>query len=61
LTHGTRYAMIAALSGYSEFVHDLCALRGALGYALVPDKPAHVNVRIDAEANAVVNVNSMVV
>ncbi len=53
--------VVRALGGYGEFVEEPRALRGALERALASGKPACVNVRIDAEANAAVSANSMVV
>ena len=58
----SRYEQVVqALGGYGEFVEDPRALRPALERALAAGKPACVNVRIDAEANAAVSANSMVV
>ncbi len=53
--------VVRALGGYGEFVEEPRALRGALERALASGKPACVNVHIDAEANAAVSANSMVV
>lgn len=53
--------VVRALGGYGEFVEEPRAIRGALERALASGKPACVNVRIDAEANAAVSANSMVV
>ena len=58
----TRYdQVVQALGGYGEYVDDPRTLRGALERALASGKPACVNVRIDAEANAAVSANSMAV
>ncbi len=53
--------VVRALGGYGEYVAEPRALRGALERALASGKPACVNVRIDAAANAAVSANSMVV
>ena len=53
--------VVRALGGYGEFVEEPRAIRGALERALASGKPACVNVRIDAEANAAVSANSMMV
>ncbi|MBI3537031.1 MAG: acetolactate synthase [Chloroflexi bacterium] len=53
--------VVDALGGYGEFVEEPKQLRGALERALASGKPACVNVRIDADANAAVSANSMVV
>ena len=53
--------VVRALGGYGEFVESPRALRPALERARASGKPACVNVRIDAEANAAVSANSMVV
>jgi thiamine pyrophosphate-dependent acetolactate synthase large subunit-like protein len=53
--------VVEALGGYGEFVEEPRALRGALERALASGKPACVNVRIDAEQNAAVSANSMVI
>ncbi len=53
--------VVRALGGYGEFVEEPRAIRGALERALASGKPACVNVRIDAEANAAVSANSMAV
>ncbi|MBI4785979.1 MAG: hypothetical protein HY782_02905 [Chloroflexi bacterium] len=58
----TRYdQVVQALGGYGEYVDDPRAIRPALERALASGKPACVNVRIDAEANAAVSANSMAV
>lgn len=51
--------VVRALGGYGEFVEEPRAIRGALERVLAPGKPACVNMRIDAEANAAVSANSM--
>ncbi len=53
--------VVEALGGYGEFVQEPGELRPALERALASGKPACVNVAIDAEANAAVSANSMVV
>lgn len=53
--------VVRALGGHGEYVQEPRAIRGALERALASGKPACVNVRIDAEANAAVSANSMVV
>jgi acetolactate synthase I/II/III large subunit len=53
--------VVEALGGYGEYVDEPGELRGALERAIASNKPACVNVRIDAEANAAVSANSMVV
>ena len=58
----TRYdEVVRALGGYGEYVDDPRLLRGALERALASGKPACVNVRIDAGANAAVSANSMAI
>ncbi len=58
----TRYdEVVRALGGHGEYVDEPRAIRGALERALASGKPACVNVRIDADANAAVSANSMVV
>jgi len=58
----TRYdEVVRALGGYGESVEEPRAIRGALERARASGKPACVNVRIDAAANAAVSANSMVV
>ncbi|MBI5035540.1 MAG: hypothetical protein HZB51_33870 [Chloroflexi bacterium] len=53
--------VVRVLGGHGEFVETAGAIRPALERALASGKPACVNVRIDAEANAAVSANSMVV
>ena len=53
--------VVRALGGHGEYVEEPCALHGALERAFASGKPACVNVRIDAEANAAFSANSMVV
>ncbi len=53
--------VVRALGGHGEYVESPNELRGALERALASGKPACVNVQIDAQANAAVSANSMVV
>ncbi len=53
--------VVEALGGYGEFVEEPRKIRGALERALASGNLACVNVRIDAEANAAVSANSMVI
>ncbi|MBI5304353.1 MAG: hypothetical protein HY868_19625 [Chloroflexi bacterium] len=53
--------VVRALGGHGEYVEEPREIRPALERALASGKPACVNVRIDAEANAAVSANSMVV
>jgi acetolactate synthase-1/2/3 large subunit len=53
--------VVRALGGYGAFVQEPFEMRGALERALASGKPACVNVRIDAEANAAVSAGSMAV
>lgn len=53
--------LVEALGGHGEYVEEPGQLRGAIERAWASGKPACVNVRIDAEANAAVSANSMVI
>ncbi len=53
--------VVRGLGGYGEWVEEPGELSKALDRALASGRPACVNVRIDAAANAAVSANSMVV
>jgi acetolactate synthase-1/2/3 large subunit len=53
--------VVEALGGYGEYVEEPGKIRGALERAFASGKPACVNVRIDAEANAMVSAGSMAI
>lgn len=53
--------VVKALGGHGEFVREPGEIRPALERALTSGVPACVNVQIDAEVNAAVSANSMVV